>query len=208
MKNDKWIFILTNENSYKTVKPESRIIYNLRSSQPILQWDFEAIDPSANLSPGLYIVFDNYGEFNDHLKKLNKSKIFILTHTNCYWKIDKLLEIGYYKNNLQKGMHELNGKFYPEVIEILESGNSEHEVFEGVWDVVFALHLLEAKLEFLHLCLTIEGVNKALSDKLHEKIGLDENLVSELSMFSDPVSDPYIIKLTEIRDKVLADNLK
>jgi len=67
---------------------------------------------------------------------------------------------------------------------------------------------LDIRLRLLHLCLTPQGVNKVLINKLYEEIGLKEKLFVELEKISDPFSDEYIAKLTEIRDKVLLDNLK
>jgi hypothetical protein len=82
------------------------------------------------------------------------------------------------------------------------------EIIEWVRKKCTTSDLLELKLGLLHQCLTKEGVNKVLKEKIHEKIGLDENLVRQLSNITDPFSVGYLAKLTEIRDKVLADNLK
>ncbi len=210
MKKGNWIFILTNSKSYKDVNVDQSDKINLLDNQtPLLNSDFQEAYPINNLIPGIYIVFDDWNGFLDLCKQFNdKSKIFILTHTICTLNYDSLKDKGFV--NVKKGQHDPPpaGIYYPEVIRITESGRSEDEVYEGVWNAVFADHPLEEKLKVLHLCLTPDGVEKVLKDKLFERIGLERDIVNQLSLIKDPTSEAYITKLTEIRDVVLADNFK
>lgn len=211
MKTENWIFILTNRTSYKDVSRLENIprgVDELDQATPILNSSFEQIYlPIKSLKPGLYIVFDDYTGFTSLCKEIGDSnKIFILTHTNCELNYETLSrkKIGVVRSG-QHAKGELNGRFYPNVIEILEKGKSANEIYKEVWSVVFADHPLEEKLNVLHLCLTPAGVKHVLTKKLHKKIGLEENILKQLSRLHDPCSDVCLSILTEIRKKVLAD---
>lgn len=204
-----WVFIMTNSRSYNDVRASERV-YLLDENTPVLNYEFDEVYPIDFLNPGVYIVFDNYPGFFQLCDNLgSKRKIFILTHTNCQLDYKTLSKHGF--GSVKEGMHERrenNGRFYPDVIEILESAKSVDEIYEGVWNAVFAGQPLEEKLRVLHMCLSPTGVKEVISKKLHEKIGLNEGLFKKLSHFSDPFSDAYLAKLTEIRDKVFGDNFE
>lgn len=157
MKKDQWIFILTNWASYENVDKSATKVKELSPKFPIRNYDFSIVHDRANLNSGLYIVFDDWNGFFDLCEKIiEKSKIFILTHTKGLLEYDNLINKGF--GDVKRGQHspEPAGKYYPEVIKILESEKSEDEVFEGVWNAVFATNKLEVALQFLHKCLGID----------------------------------------------------
>jgi hypothetical protein len=161
MKKDQWIFILTNWASYENVDKSATKVKELSPKFPIRNYDFSIVHDRTNLNSGLYIVFDDWDGFFDLCEKIiDKSKIFILTHTKGVLKYDNLIKKGF--GDVKKGQHDPKpaGKYYPEIIEILESGKSEDEVYEGVWNVVFATDkVLERKKELMVLCMCEDWIN-------------------------------------------------
>lgn len=99
-------------------------------------------------------------------------------------------------------------KLCSDIINGRDTSASVRDVITWVKKRPITTNILDLKLKLLHQCLSLQGLEKAIEEKLHEKIGLEENLLKQLSQRHDPFSEAYLSKLTEIRDKILLDNFK
>lgn len=214
MRNSGFIFIITNPRSYQRVT-ECQQINILDNDTPVLNCKLNIVDLEKTLSRGLYIIYDDYQGFDNLMSnKSEKDTFFILAHTNGVNNFESLNERLIVQKNLKNvfiftGIHEEPpyGKYYPEIFQLLNSGESEEQIFDIVLKYFTSLYVLDTKMKILHKCLTPEGVTEVISKESFRTLGIDLATLEQLKEVKDPLSEEYIKKLSMVKDKLFTESI-
>jgi hypothetical protein len=155
----------------------------------------------------IILIQDTATEANLTALNINKDTDYFLHHTNE----NGLLEVQdtlFQNNRIAQGLHEPldEHKYQPVFNIILDNENNKFNRILGQLNFtpqeIAKKETLEAKLNFLHQCLTPDGLGTATIDASWSA----ETQFEALKQVNDgPFGENYIKALTTLRDKLLVD---